>query len=356
MESNDAAINYCQTYSEVDSLGFACPEDLDKEAYVNFWNDYLPILARRERRWLKVGLPRAQKLKRFVRKGVPAKLRATIWMLGCPQIELAKYEVSKTVIDAIRLDLPRTFPDNERLSSAAGKRIIGRILFRVAQHFPDIGYCQVGDPVASFIDRSVRRLELRFRRERSRKHSLFSDQYVAFMLKGCANLQGFNFIAALLYLILNDENATVRLMTHSILQRRNYYTADMSGIVIDIKVLRDLLRDRKVIPSTLLRLIETDMEMMLSKWLLCWFLETLPMESVLRIWDCLFVEGDAVLFRVAVTLIEASVPSLVKCRTLSEVLQVFRDIGTSHLALNCHHLLQASALSFSTKEIVFIVV
>ncbi|KHN82750.1 Growth hormone-regulated TBC protein 6 [Toxocara canis] len=297
MESNDAAI-------EVDSLGFACPEDLDKEAYVNFWNDYLPILARRERRWLKVGLPRAQKLKRFVRKGVPAKLRATIWMLGCPQIELAKYEVSKTVIDAIRLDLPRTFPDNERLSSAAGKRIIGRILFRVAQHFPDIGYCQ-----------------------------------------------GFNFIAALLYLILNDENATVRLMTHSILQRRNYYTADMSGIVIDIKVLRDLLRDRKVIPSTLLRLIETDMEMMLSKWLLCWFLETLPMESVLRIWDCLFVEGDAVLFRVAVTLIEASVPSLVKCRTLSEVLQVFRDIGTSHLALNCHHLLQASALSFSTKEI-----
>lgn len=36
--------------------------------------------------------------------------------------------------------------------------------------------------------------------------------------------------------------------------------------------------DRTLMPSALLRLIETDMEMMLSKWFLCWFLETLPME------------------------------------------------------------------------------
>lgn len=74
-----------------------------------------------------------------------------VWMLGCPPVELAKHEVSDAVVDAIRLDLPRTFPDNNRLSSAAGNRIIGRILYRVAQHFPDIGYCQVGSFIKWFL-------------------------------------------------------------------------------------------------------------------------------------------------------------------------------------------------------------
>ncbi|VDK42076.1 unnamed protein product [Anisakis simplex] len=280
---------------DVDSLGFSCPDDLDKEAYIKFWNNYVPILKRRDRRWRKVGLPRGKKLRRFVHKGVPSRLRPMIWMLGCPQIGMAKYDVNKQVVDAICLDLPRTFPDNKRLSNAAGNRIIGRILYRVAEYFPDIGYCQ-----------------------------------------------GFNYIAALIYLILNDENQTVRLMTHSIQQRRTYYTSDMSGIIVDIKVLRDLLRDRKMMPNALIRLMETDMEMMLSKWFLCWFLETLPMESVLRIWDCLFLEGDVVLFRVAVALIEASVPSLAKCRTTADVFEVFRDIGTSPLAVDCHHLLEVA--------------
>lgn len=55
-------------------------------------------------------------------------------------------------------------------------------------------------------------------------------------------LQGFNYIAALLYLVLNDENVAVQLMTHSIQQRPSYYTSDMSGIIVDIKVLRDILR------------------------------------------------------------------------------------------------------------------
>uniref|UniRef100_A0A9J2PC09 Rab-GAP TBC domain-containing protein n=1 Tax=Ascaris lumbricoides TaxID=6252 RepID=A0A9J2PC09_ASCLU len=155
-------------------------------------------------------------------------------------------------------------------------------------------------------------------------------------------LLGFNYIAALLYLVLNDENVAVQLMTHSIQQRPSYYTSDMSGIIVDIKVLRDILRDRTLMPSALLRLIETDMEMMLSKWFLCWFLETLPMESVLRVWDCLFLEGNTVLFRIAVALIEASIPSLAKCHTLTDVLQVFRDIGSTQLALDCHHLLQVA--------------
>lgn len=46
------------------------------------------------------------------------------------------------------------------------------------------------------------------------------------------------------------------------------------------KNFHDLLffRDRKMVPEVLIRLMETDMDMIFSKWFLCCFLETLPLE------------------------------------------------------------------------------
>ncbi|VDN22505.1 unnamed protein product [Gongylonema pulchrum] len=70
------------------------------------------------------------------------------------------------------------------------------------------------------------------------------------------------------------------------------------------------------------------------------FLETL--QAVLRIWDCLFYEGDPVLFRIAVTLIEDLVPSLVKCSSTDDVLQVFSKTSATPIASDCHRLLQVA--------------
>lgn len=282
----------------VDSLGFARPRDLNVIAYETFWNKYLAILIRREQRWQKARFLRGKKLKRFIRKGVPSSLRPEIWMLKCLEMDFvidATRTVDAGVLSMIKIDLPRTYPDNQGISNDVGRRALARILFNVAKFFPDIGYCQ-----------------------------------------------GLNYIAGLLYLILNDEAAATRLMVHEVGKRRNYYVQQMSGLQLDIRVLGDLLRERKMTSEELLRLIEADLEILVSKWFLCWYLETLPMEAVLRIWDCLFWEGDPVLFRIAITLIEESKQSIISCANSADILQIFSNIGFTSIANDCHRLLQVA--------------
>lgn len=50
--------------------------------------------------------------------------------------------VGKEVVDIIKLDLPRTFPDNQRISGTMGRRTLARMLIAVARQYPEIGYCQ----------------------------------------------------------------------------------------------------------------------------------------------------------------------------------------------------------------------
>lgn len=66
---------------------------------------------------------------------------------------------------------------------------------------------------------------------------------------------------------------------------------------------------------------------------------------MLRVWDCLFHEGDTVLFRVAIVLLENCVPLLVKCKNTSDAVALIRDIGTLPIAVNCHELLQVTGQS-----------
>lgn len=279
--------------STVDALGFVRPEEPQPEGYEKFWSKYWPVLVKREKRWQKNGIPSGKKLMRFIRKGIPARLRPNIWLQNCPKLSEEKHPVSADIVDEIRRDLSRTFPDNAIISSEIGKNALGWILFTVAEHLPDIGYCQ-----------------------------------------------GFNYIAGLLYIIIGNKAVAAQLMVYHVSLLRTYYDCSMSGIQTDMVILRDILRERGVIPDALLRLIESDLQMIISKWFVCWYLETLPLETVLRVWDCLFSEGESVLFRIAIVLLENSVPLLAKCKNLSDVMTVVHDIGNLPLAIHCHDLLQ----------------
>lgn len=70
-------------YSKVDEYGFERAEDFDYESYEEFMSQYLPILARRARKWARLmgnpnSLKRGPVIKRFMRKGVPAEHRAEV--------------------------------------------------------------------------------------------------------------------------------------------------------------------------------------------------------------------------------------------------------------------------------------
>lgn len=68
----------------------------------------------------------------------------------------------------------------------------------------------------------------------------------------------------------------------------------MRGLITDIAVLRELLDARAPEISEHLEKIGLPFPVVTTKWLICMFSEVLPVETVLRVWDCLFLEGSKV--------------------------------------------------------------
>lgn len=75
---------------------------------------------------------------------------------------------------------------------------------------------------------------------------------------------------------------------------KKYHTKTMSGLITDIAVLRELLKQRA--PEVVEHLDQCGLPfaVITTKWLVCMFAEVLPIETVLRVWDCLLFEGSKV--------------------------------------------------------------
>jgi hypothetical protein len=123
-----------------------------------------------------------------------------------------------------------------------------------------------------------------------------------------------------------------------------YYTAGMTGLEVDHFVLQTLLQSvpwngllllsvrccycacRKRTPRFLERLkqLNIDIQVMTSRWFICLFVDALPVETLFRVWDCLFLEGDKILFRVAVTLIMQYEETLLSQSSFIQFMKAFK--------------------------------
>lgn len=70
----------------------------------------------------------------------------------------------------------------------------------------------------------------------------------------------------------------------------------MRGLITDIAVLQELLDARSPEISQHLETVGMPFPVVTTKWLICMFSEVLPVETVLRVWDCVFLEGSKVIF------------------------------------------------------------
>jgi hypothetical protein len=265
--------------------------------------------------------PRSTKTKRFIRKGIPPDWRGAAWFYyaGGPGI-LAKHrgvyddlvartslgpgevadedaELKQFVIDDIEKDLHRTFPDNAK--------------FKPPRYAED-DYTPADEPP---IISSLRRV--------LRAFALYNPRI--------GYCQSLNFLAGLLLLFLDNEEKAFWLLN---VITRVYLpgTHDMSleGSKVDLGVLIAALKDAlpqvwKMIaaeeadttaPSSAAKRTKSKrtkdvagdpnrlppITVCMTAWFMSCFVGTLPIETVLRVWDVFFYEGSRTLFRIALTI------------------------------------------------------
>ncbi|DAZ97111.1 TPA: hypothetical protein N0F65_010434 [Lagenidium giganteum] len=235
----------------------------------------------------------------LLRAGVPPQLRGQVWWMcsGAAEKQQASSEsyndllkrlsrsVSRRVAMEIEKDLPRTFP-TERMhkttSEASELRTqnvaeLRRILQAYSVRNPAVGYCQ-----------------------------------------------SMNFLVAVLLHHLEEEEAfwVLAVMIEDLIPQ--FHTRTMSGSRAEQRVFTDLVQQKLPMIAQHMHALGVDLEPFTLKWFLCLFLNTLPFEPVLRIWDLFFCEGSHVLLRVGLTLLKLNQFRILACDDPIDVYEMFR--------------------------------
>lgn len=131
--------------------------------------------------------------------------------------------------------------------------------------------------------------------------------------KSVGYCQGFNIIAALILEIVDkkEEDALmcmIYLIDHILPE--GYFTNSMHTLAIDMAVFRELLKLK--LPKLYLHLNELQSSkatyeppltnVFTMQWFLTLFATCLPKNVLLRVWDCIFLEGAEILFRTSMAI------------------------------------------------------
>nr|XP_054770962.1 growth hormone-regulated TBC protein 1-like [Lytechinus pictus] len=346
--------------SEIDGYGFKRPDDFDYETYEEFMKHYLSVLARRAKKWEIVikgsqKVTKSRKMKRYIRKGIPSEHRGTVWMMVSGALKLKKKNPGlyqhlldapkdPDIVEVINIDLHRTFPDNIHFSNDAQyskQTALSNVLVAFAHHWPEVGYYKVtlfSDLHRTFPD------NIHFSNDAQySKRTALSNVLVAFAhhRPEVGYCQGLNFIVALMLLVLQDEENCFFLLlqlTTNILP--DYYVPHMSGLKTDQEVLGELIKEKCPDVARHMEKEQVPWSIPTTKWFICLFLDVLPVETVLRIWDCLFYEGSKILFRVCLSLIKRNETEIIRATNISALVDVFKKVTTASANIDCHTFLE----------------
>ncbi|XP_057520902.1 uncharacterized protein LOC130801149 [Amaranthus tricolor] len=258
--------------------------------------------------------PWKQELEVLVRGGLPMALRGELWQafVGVKARRIEKYydnllhsesrhsdeikqeEVNDKESDVqsarlpeklkgqIEKDLPRTFPGHPALDEN-GRNALRRLLIAYARHNPSVGYCQA-----------------------------------------------MNFFAGLLLLLMPEENAFWTLVGIMDDYFDGYYSEEMIECQVDQQVFEDLVRERFPKLVNHLDYLGVQVGWVTGPWFLSIFMNMLPWESVLRVWDVLLFEGNRVmLFRTALALMELYGPALVTTKDAGDAVTLLQSLAGS---------------------------
>ncbi|KAL4618166.1 TBC1 domain family member 9-like isoform X1 [Arapaima gigas] len=230
---------------------------------------------------------RTEKTRELVLKGIPDSMRGELWLLFSGAVnEMAThpgyYEelVMKSMgrcslaTEEIERDLHRSLPEHPAFQNEMGMAALRRVLTAYAYRNPNIGYCQAMNIVTSVM-------------------LLYAKEEEAFWL-----------LVALCERMLPD-----------------YYNTRVVGALVDQGVFEELAREH--VPQLYDCMQDLGVITAISlSWFLTLFLSVMPFESAVVVVDCFFYEGVKVIFQLALSVLEANVEKLLKCKDDGEAMTV----------------------------------
>ncbi|TKS65012.1 TBC1 domain family member 2A [Collichthys lucidus] len=232
-------------------------------------------------------------LKGLLRGGVPQEYRQRVWRWMVrtrtrtirehhPQRYQQLCEKSRTsphsVSRQIQLDLHRTLTTNQHFSSPSSPALqqLRRVLLAFSWQNPAIGYCQ-----------------------------------------------GLNRLAAIALLVLqSEEDAFWCLVTVvETIMPQDYYTKNLVASQADQRVLKDFLSEKLPRLAVHFEDHSIDVSLITFNWFLVVFVESLPSDILLPLWDAFLYEGTKVIYRYALALFKYKEDDILKIHDSVEIYQ-----------------------------------
>ncbi|KAL5067927.1 hypothetical protein RYX36_018814 [Vicia faba] len=136
-----------------------------------------------------------------------------------------------------------------------------------------------------------------------------------------------NFFAGLLLLLMPEENAFWAFVGIIDDYFEGYYTEEMIESQVDQLVFEELMRERFPKLVNHLDYLGVQVAWVSGPWFLSIFVNMIPWESVIRVWDVLLFEGNRVmLFRTALALMELYGPALVTTKDAGDAITLLQSL------------------------------
>lgn len=224
-------------------------------------------------------------LRRLVRRGIPYENRGELWhriaqirkgsVLGSQYYAGLLAQDSFAAAKEVDKDVTRTFPSHGFFASESGRASLRNVLLAYSVRNPALGYCQ-----------------------------------------------SMNFLVGLLLLVMSEEHAfwVLCYVVEDLLE--DYYAKSMTGLSVDQRVLEALVARKMPRVAQRLQELHVPLSVVATRWHMCIFINSLPTETTMRVWDCFLLEGAQVLLLVSFALVKGCEAALENARGGTEVMEV----------------------------------